>query len=285
MVTASNGTATSAVIPQVIFIGDFNTGKTALINALLRKDILHDSRLESKALPTLVTASAANAPVYSALAADRSQVVAKTQEEFLAINQDIPDGNPYSALAVQYPGLPFSKLTLIDTAGTSTDTTQSMHLTDLKDTDKAILIMVTDIEYWSAKHTMDSIALHGEQFGDRLLVVANKADHLNAKEIQRITDKAAKRMEDYGIAPLPRFFALSARLESARYQPHNEYRNRNKAAVRNLCDAAFDQLRVALYEFEASHTQPEHSAHADHLFQTPLAASLINLKELSHDAV
>ena len=285
MVTRDKSSAIFEPLPFVVFLGDFNAGKTSLINALLRKVALHDSRLESKALPTFLSAGFTDTPVYSALSTETLKAVAKTQEEFLVINKEIPEGKPYKALAARIPNIPFSKLVFVDTAGTSTDSTETMQLVGLSDANQALVVMVTDIEYWSARHTMESIALHSEQFGDRLIVVANKADHINANEIQRIKEKACKRMEDFGIATLPRFFALSARLESARLQPHNEYRNRNKKAVRTQCDAAFDALRVALYEFETRHTQPGVTSDFDTIYQAPLAASLINLQEGCYDAV
>jgi hypothetical protein len=144
-----------------------------------------------------------------------------------------------------------------------------------------LVLVVTDIEYWAAKHTMDFIAFHQEQFGDSIMVVANKADHLNAQEIERIHQKASQRMEEYGINPAPRFFTISARLEQFRLEPKNEYRCRTKARVRELCDSGFDALRVALYEFEAARGRRFPRPALDAVVSMPLAASFL----ASHEGV
>ena len=122
-------------------------------------------------------------------------------------------------------------------------------------------------------------SFHQEIFGDRLYVVANKADHLNASDVERIQDKAVQRLEDYGITPAPRFFTVSARLEAARRAPRDEYRQRTKRRVRELCDAGFDALRVALYEFEAAHCAPEGAATFEDWVRSPLATSFIATQE------
>jgi hypothetical protein len=126
---------------------------------------------------------------------------------------------------------------------------------------------------------MDFIAYHRQVFGENLVVVANMADHLNANEIRRISDRAPHRMELYGISPAPRFYALSARLELARGVRMNEYRNRTKRDVRDLCDAGFDALRVALYEFEAAHSGATVCPSFDSLLSAPLAASFVQKQE------
>jgi len=126
---------------------------------------------------------------------------------------------------------------------------------------------------------LDFIAHHHEVFGGVMVVVGNKADHLNADELRRIRDKAPIRLERYGVAPPPRFFAVSARLEAARGLPHNEYRRRVKQEVRELCDAAFDALRVALYEFEAQQGGEPACQSFKHLLQTPMAAAFIRTQE------
>ena len=40
--------------PSAFFMGDFNVGKSMLINALLRRDTLYSSNEESRALPTFI---------------------------------------------------------------------------------------------------------------------------------------------------------------------------------------------------------------------------------------
>ena len=261
--------------PTALFMGDFNVGKSALINALLRRDCLSVSREESHALPTFVTATSNAEPGYAALPAEEGQPETKSYQDFVGIRRDRNNDAGYVALAAVLPKMPFNRLVLVDTAGLSSDMLESVEVPQLNGEGEAMFVIVTDIEYWAAKHTMDFIAYHAEHFRGNLLVVANKADHLNADEIRRICDKAPKRMERYGITPAPPFFAVSARLENSRGLHPDEYRKRTKRAVCELCDADFDALRVALYEFETAHA-PGHMERSFHeLLTSKLAASFI----------
>ncbi len=246
--------------PAAVFMGDFNVGKSSLINALLRRETLPATREESRALPTFVARSILREPRYAALRRN-GDLDAKAHEEFVEIRKDSEHGAAYSSLGAALPGAPFARLVLVDTAGASSDWIQSIRLPRIDGQEQTLFVAVADIEYWSAKHTLEFIAHHHELYGGALVVVANKADHLNAVEIRRIREKAAGRMERFGMSPPPRFFALSARLESARGLPHSEYRRRIKPEVRELCDMDFDAFRVALYEFEARHSE-ESSCHS-----------------------
>lgn len=280
--SSSNNGADHAELPGAIFAGDFNAGKSALINALIRREILFSARQESHTLPAFVGASSQATPSYAAMTGSGGPVTAKTHDAFLGTRRDGNTGMAHNAVAARVPGNPFGSLLLVDTAGTSTDTCKTVDYGHLTAPEKTLLILVTDIEYWSARHNMDAIAAHQETFGENLIVLANKADHLNAREIRRITEKAPQRMGDYGISPTPRFFALSARLESARREANNEYRNRTKPAVREACDAAFDAFRIALYEFEAAHAPGIQTF--EQMLHTRLASSLSEIpEESSHE--
>lgn len=261
--------------PSALFVGDFNVGKSSIINALLRRDALFVSREESRALPTLVARTRHPEAGFAALHRDGARFDDKGHDEFLVIRQDKNNDAGYVALAARFPATPFGNLVLVDTAGASSDSCATFDFTGLPGREHTMLILVTDIEYWAAKHTMDVIASHLPVYGERLIIVANKADHLNVGEIRRICDKAPDRMKTYGIAPAPRFFAVSARLESARRASQNEYRHRTKRDVRELCDAGFDALRVALYEFETDHGPANGAAGFQQVFESPLVSTLL----------
>lgn len=261
--------------PCALFLGDFNAGKSTLINALLRRDALNTSREESRALPTFILRTDGPEAAFAALGSDGTTIADKDHDEFMVIRQDRNNEPGYVALAGQFPSIPFRHLLLLDTAGLSSETAKMVDAARVTDATGMLLVVVTDIEYWNARHTMELIAGQQARFGDRLLVIANKADHLNAGEIRRIRDKAPGRMKSFGIAPQPRFFTVSSRLECARQAPQNEYRHRTRPEVRDLCDAGFDALRVALYEFEAQHAVSGAAPSFGELFGAPMAAPFI----------
>lgn len=263
--------------PYALFMGDFNVGKSSLINALLRKEALVVSRRETRAVTTYVSRGTSDEPFYGGWPGTAGGIETLGHEEYLGTRLD-QNPRSFTALSARLPDLPFSRLALVDTIGTSSEVKASVRLSALDDVKQALMIVVTDIEYWSAKHTMDFLLHHRGLMGEDLIVVANKADHLNASEIQRLCDKAAQRMENFGIRPAPRFLAVSARLEAARHQPHNEYRHRTKRDVRERCDAGMDALRVALYEFEARHA-PGAQADALGVLQSPLSQSFLKAFE------
>lgn len=265
--------------PCALFMGDFNVGKSAVINALLRRETLPACREESRALPTFIARADMGEARFAAWNRSGDEVDPKTHDEFLNIRKKTGSLDDYAALGALLPGTPFRNLALADTAGMSGDGFESPRLTLAQPQPPVLLVVVTDIEYWSAKHIMDFIAYHQPIFGESLLVAANKADHLNADEIRRLSDRARHRMESYGITPAPVFLPLSARLEMARGMQSNEYRMRMKREVRDRCDAGFDALRVALYEFEARHAVCAAEIDFHTLFASPLAASLTELPQ------
>lgn len=268
-----------AEAPCAYFVGDFNTGKSSLINALLHREVVPTSREESRALPTFVGRSVRKEAYYGALAPGAPGVVAKTQEEFLALRRDRENPEGFTALGAHYPAIPFRNLQLVDSGGISGEAHHDPVAYALPKPDAALLVVVTDIEYWASKHNMELIARNLPAFGGHLLVVANKADHLNLADIRKVCDKAAMRMEQYGISPAPRFFAVSARLEQTRRDPFNEYRSRTKREVREHCDAGFDALRVALYEFEATQGSGPVAPTLEAMLNAPLAQSFIASQE------
>ena len=260
-------------MPMAFFVGDFNTGKSTIINALLREPVLRVERHESHALPTLVYRGGQAAAQFGALPPDYKHLHRKSLSQFQAIRDDETNTVGYRALAAQTPSCPFSRLTLVDTAGASSDRDGSAP-PEFGAVRHGLMVVVTDIEYWSSKHNLDLIASYRDAFGDALVVVANKTDHLNMSEIDRVCKKAAQRMEEYGITPAPRFFALSGRLEALRGDRADEYRRRTKPSVRAHCDAAFDAFRLALFEFESACLGAAAVEELD-LFKAPLAQSVI----------
>lgn len=264
--------------PFALFVGDFNSGKSSIVNALLRRDALPESREESRALPAFITRSERKEAAFAAWLPEQGVLHPKTHEEFRAIRRDRDNAEGYAALTARFPNTPFQELVLTDSAGFGGESLEAFDMTALAQHERALAVVVTDIEYWSAKHTMDFIAEHHALFAGAMLVAANKADHLNASEIRRLRDKAAERMERYGIRPAPAFIPLSARLERGRHDPFNEYRQRTKREVREQCDAGFDALRVALYEFETSRQQSGPALAFDHLLRTPIAESFVALQ-------
>jgi len=260
-------------VPFAFFIGDFNAGKSTLINALLRDEVLKPERRESRALPTFVCRGESHAPQFSALPPDYKAAHRKSLSQFQGLRNDETNTDRYRALHALTPSNPFSRLVLVDTAGMSSDNGAAPP-PEFSDTRHALMVVVTDIEYWSSKHNLDLIAEYHESFGGALVVVANKADHLNVSDIKQVADKASTRLEEYGIAPAPRFFALSARLEALRHAGEDEYRRRTKPAVRAWCDAAFDAFRLQLYEFEAAALTGPPVPELD-LFKHPLAQTVV----------
>jgi len=264
----------SVPTPFVFFVGDFNAGKSTVINALLRDETLRCDRRESHALPTFIARGESATAQFSALPPDYKTPHRKSLSQFQGLRDDDTNTDNYRALHALTPANPFARLVLVDTAGMSGDM-GSAPAPEFQDTRDAMMVVVTDIEYWSSKHNLDLIAEYAEAFGDSLIVIANKADHLNVNDIKQIVNKAPQRMEDYGITQPPRFFAVSARLELLRHEETDEYRRRTKPTVRQWCDGAFDAFRVALYEFEATALTAPPMPELD-LLKTPLAQSVVS---------
>ena len=263
-----------ASVPAAVFVGDFNTGKSFLINALVRQNVLFISREESLAPPVFLARGAGADPVYAAFPAGAGPGV-KSHEQFLGTRKI--GGQPCDSrgLAALTPDFPFRHFVLVDTPGASSEENRTAIFAAVPATQNALFVVTTTLEYWPARHTLSLIKEYQVRFPGRFVVVANMADQMNADEIRRVRDKARHRMESHGIAPAPPFFPVSARLEAARRHPDDEYRRRVKPEVRELCDAGFDAFRVALYEFEAR-TSGEGAVHdLETLLNSPLAAEVM----------
>ncbi len=265
-----------APLPVAIIAGDYNVGKSLLLNALLRDNLLFTGREESRIPPILIAPALVEETRYAAWNINAAEAAPKSHAQFLGLRG--LDGTPcdYDALAALAPNMPFSRLVLVDTPGGSTEARESALWPDDARNAHAMIALVTDIEYWPARHTMRLIAEHQERYASHFIVVANMADHLNPEEIRRIRDKAARRMQTAGISPAPEFFAVSARLEMGRRNPEDEYRRRIQREVRDLCDAGFDALRVALYEFEAKCPGNLAMNTFEALFQSAVATALMH---------
>jgi len=240
--------------PHTVFVGDFNTGKSTVINALLKTDLIYTSRTESQSLPTFLCPGAGGSPAYWRVESEQELPVKTTRKKWLSLRGAGPEAPKERALGVHLAAHPFNEMLIIDTPGLSSDGQEQIDLSDLGADNGVLLVLVTDIEYWNARHTIEMIARHTDAFPGRLLLLGNKADHLNVDEIMRIGDKAHQRMEKAGISLPPPFLPVSARLELARHTTEDdEYRHRTKRPVRQYCDWGFDQFRVQLYEFERQH--------------------------------
>lgn len=261
-------------LPAALFVGDFNTGKTLLINALLRKNLLFISREESLTPPVFVARGESDEVVYGARPGNGDSPVPRSHEQFLSSRQ--MDGVPCDsdALGILAPDMPFRHFILVDTPGASTEENKPAIPGVNAALNNALFVLTTTLEYWPARHTISLIKEYQVRFPGRFVVVANMADQVNANEIRRVRDRARHRMERNGIYPAPPFFALSARLELARNSGEDEYRRRIKHEVRELCDAGFDAFRVALYEFEAKVSRGSENYDLEALLNSTLAAAV-----------
>jgi GTPase SAR1 family protein len=264
--------------PIAVFVGDFNTGKSSLINALLGKDLLRVTREESRALPTVVMRGPGADTSFAAFPHEGMEPHAKTHEQFLGLCDSPTQLEHYRWLVVRHAAAPFSRLAFVDTRGISVDDFESFPLHRIQPPRQCLLVLVTDVEYWNAKHTLQFLKEHYERFHRQVLVVGNKADHLNAKEFRKIRDRAMSKMEAFGITPAPRFFILSARLELGRNKEGDEFRTRIRQEVCDLCDGGFDAFRVALYEFESRHL-PEATWTWQEVAEHPFIRALVDAQK------
>jgi hypothetical protein len=262
-------------LPAAVFVGDFNTGKSLLINALIRNNLLFTSREESLVPPVFISRGIGTEPICAGRPPGEQSPIPKSHVQFLGIRQLDEQPCECEALAAMIPDFPFRHFVLVDTPGASSEKNKSDIFPVYKALENTLFIVTTTLDYWPARHTMALIKEYHFRFPGRFVVVANMADQENADEIRRVRDKARRRMENNGIRPAPPFFALSARLELTRRGPEDEYRNRIKKEVRELCDAGFDAFRVLLYEFEASVARhiPDYDIEA--LFSSTLAAAVV----------
>lgn len=262
-------------LPAAVFSGDFNAGKSLLINALLHQNSLFISREESMTPPVLVAKSDDADVIYGARPRGEREAVPLSREQFLSSRKVGGVPCESDALCVLAPEMPFRHFVLVDTPGASSQENRPAIPAAAPALDNALFVLVTTLEYWPARHTMSLIREYQMRFPGRFIVVANMADHINTNEIRRVRDKGRQRMERNGIAPAPPFFTLSARLELARRTGDDEYRRRIKADVRELCDAGFDAFRVALYEFEAKVASHAVDYDLETLLNSPLAEAVI----------
>ncbi len=261
-------------LPAAVFVGDFNTGKSLVINALLRNSVLFISREESRTPPVFVSRGGVPETVYASRSEETQTTESKSHEQFL--NTRHLQGQPCDsdALGIQTPDMPFRHLVFVDTPGASTDENRPAILRPAPALVNTLFVITTTLEYWPARHTMALIKEHHLHFPGRFVVVANMADQMNANEIRRVRDRARHRLERNGINPAPPFFPVSARLELARRAPGDEYRRRVKSEVRELCDAGFDAFRVTLYEFEANISSSGAGYDLNDLLTSTLAAAV-----------
>lgn len=261
-----------------LFIGDFNVGKSSVLNAVMRRNLLFTSREESRTPPVFLTGTADETINYSGYNATEQDFVEQSHAQFLSIRRHGRTKCPFSALAAQVPHFPFTRLLLVDTPGTSTEIQEQSPLPQGATLEKSLVVLVTTVEYWALRHTLALITDYTERFAGRFVVVANMADQLNYKEILRVRDKASKRIEDLSQTAAPPFYIVSAKLERARRNPEDEYRQRVKRDVRDICDAGFDALRVALYEFEAASQRPTPTCSLS-TFVHPLLSALTSINQ------
>ena len=276
-------TAQATPEAAALFVGDFNVGKSSVLNALMRRNLLFTSREESRTPPVFLTRSGEETIAYSAYNPEEKTFTEQSHTQFLSTRRHGRTKCPFSALSVLVPQFPFTRLTLIDTPGTSTEVAEDTLLPAGKAADKSLIVLVTTVEYWPARHTLALITDYAERFSGRFLVVANMADQLNHGDILRIRDKAAQRIESHSHVKAPPFYIVSAKLEFARRNQDDEYRHRVKREVRDICDAGFDALRVALYEFEAKCQTPEGTCPLDRIVH-PLVTALISNNQQEQEA-
>lgn len=266
-----------------LFIGDFNVGKSSVLNALMRRNLLFTSREESRTPPVFMVRTGDAKITYAGYNPDEKDFVEQSHAQFLSMRRHGRTECPFTALSAQIPHFPFTGMMLVDTPGTSTEIQQQCLLPKDAALEKSLVVLVTTVEYWAARHTLALITEYTERFAGRFLVVANMADQLNHGELLRIRDKAAKRIESLSQAAAPPFYIVSAKLEHARRDPDDEYRRRVKSEVRDLCDAGFDALRVALYEFEAASQRPCEMSPLNS-FVHPLLSALTSLNQQEQEA-
>lgn len=270
-------------LSAAVFMGDFNTGKSLIINALLRQDILFISREESRTPPVFIARGDVSEALYGARPKEGQDPESKSHEQFLSIRHLKNEPCDSDALGVLLPNMPFRHFTFVDTPGASTDDNKPAILNAAQALDNTIFVLTTTLEYWPARHTMALIKEYHAHYPGRFIVVANMADQMNANDIRRVRDRAGARLERNGITPAPPFFPVSARLELARRRPGDEYRRRIKPEVRELCDAGFDAFRVALYEFEATVSAGSAGYDLDSLLTSTLTTA-VTINEKGQDS-
>jgi len=271
--------------PRAFFVGDFNVGKSAVINALLRRELLPTALEESTLIPTVVGHSPGRQrSLYGFLPADAGRPGPLTCSQFQDIRVGSADRCHYRALLASLWDGPFSDLLLIDSPGVSSVRNPGAGELSSGADGSSTMVSIVDAEYWSARHTINFLKSLSEHFS-HLVVVANKADQLTAAEIRRLRERGEQRLAGQGISSIAGLFVVSARLEHARWtDPDNDYRTSTRQAVRDLCDTDFDRLRLSLYEFEAQARTPAWCDEATQLQQLVDTASLDHMPSLEQES-
>ena len=246
-----------------------------LINALLHREALFMSREESRTPPVLMAKSQTPEIQYGARMENSGETMVLSRDDFLNARKTNSVPCDSEALAVLLPDMPFRHFVFVDTPGASSLENRPAIPGAATAFDQSLFVLATTLEYWPARHTISLIKEYHARFPGRFVVAANMAEQFNAKEIRRVCDRARLRLERNGITPAPPVFALSARLELARRFGEDEYRNRIKPDVRELCDCGFDAFRVMLYEFEARATIASTAYDLDNVLGSPLADAVI----------
>jgi GTP-binding protein EngB required for normal cell division len=265
----SDGSATAAVresspsasVPTCVFIGDFNVGKSALINAIIREDLMPTAMEESTRFPALITRQArGDTGRFVAIRTDGT-VEPLTQRQFtLRARAAREESASTVALLARVPAMPFGHIRLIDSPGLSSTSHHGWRGL-LDESEASLAVIVVDVEYWAAKHSMELLTQVQAAFAN-VALVANKADHLNRHEIARVCESAPKRLRAAGARRVP-VFTVSASLERGRGFADDELRAMTKNPVLVACDSGFDALRLFFYEWESRFASP---ASDDNLF-------------------
>lgn len=234
--------------PAALFIGDFNVGKSATINALVRRRIFPTACQETTAVPALVGRWPDE--VFGRIGVATQEIEVVGLEVFEQVKLGSGRDSGCKALLAGLPGHPYYQLVLIDSPGLSSMLHPEGRFHDLLGSPSLMIVVLVDVEYWAARHTFELLRELSAHHRD-LVVVANKADQLNHQEIRRIQARAPLRMAGQGVRQNVPFLLVSARLEGSRRKP-DPYREATQTSVRQLCDAGFDALRLQLFEFEAA---------------------------------
>lgn len=238
--------------PTATFVGAFNSGKSSLINALVRWPVLPTAREQTTAVNTCVIRTSIDEGVsYAGVSVNGEGIIYHSREEFLNFRCGANFAEKYVALAAFTPSSPFSSMVLVDTQGIGALDLPTLPQGHEWLDPNNMLVVVVHVEEWQSKPNMDMVRRLANA-DRRILIVANHGDRLNPSDIIRIRSRAPKVMLDYEINPPPPFLVLSARLELERRVRIDGYREETKRSVAQLCDAAFDTFRVMLHEFEAA---------------------------------
>jgi len=247
-------------LPAVAFWGDFNVGKSALINALIHQPLLEVVRGESTPGFIFIANNGGDGQIcwyrFDALTHDCSVFEQKAMIKWSLTNPTCASKHNRDIIVGYLPNLPFSRMVMVDSQGFSSARYDSDARDYLRDAPFEMLsVMVINCEYVGAKHSMEILKEIYESHPDRTVVALNGVDCLELDEILSLQKRTPKRLSTFGIQHVPPIYYLSAKLECERYQKGNQkYRESCKQAVIELCDIQFDRFRLFLYSWEAQHS-------------------------------